>query len=142
MTTRRSFLIASATAAGACAAGALSGCGAGLTAPRLKNDVVLTLTEFPALATEGRTVTVSPSRSGYAVAIHVRNEGGGLYSALGGYCDHEGCEVGPSATGFQCPCHGARFAIDGALLSGPATDDMPAFQTTFDGETVTVLANG
>lgn len=35
-------------------------------------------------------------------------------------CTHLGCIVKPSATGFDCPCHGSRFAPDGSVTHGPA----------------------
>jgi Rieske Fe-S protein len=37
-------------------------------------------------------------------------------------CTHLGCLLAstrPSAAG-DCPCHGSRFDIDGAVLAGPA----------------------
>lgn len=35
-------------------------------------------------------------------------------------CTHLGCVVKPSATGFDCPCHGSKFAPDGSVTHGPA----------------------
>jgi Rieske Fe-S protein len=35
-------------------------------------------------------------------------------------CTHLGCIVKPSPTGFDCPCHGSRFAPDGSVTHGPA----------------------
>jgi len=29
---------------------------------------------------------------------------------------------------WDCPCHGARFDIDGKVLTGPATIDLPQIQ--------------
>jgi nitrite reductase/ring-hydroxylating ferredoxin subunit len=43
----------------------------------------------------------------------------GVY-AVSRVCTHLGCIVQPSPTGFDCPCHGSRFAADGAVLKGPA----------------------
>jgi len=40
--------------------------------------------------------------------------------ALSAVCSHLGCTVGPSKAGYHCPCHGSRFAADGANLDGPA----------------------
>ena len=41
-------------------------------------------------------------------------------------CPHLGCEVpwDESQGKFVCPCHGSKFAPDGALLEGPATRGM------------------
>ncbi|MFI6417421.1 FAD-dependent oxidoreductase [Streptomyces sp. NPDC050842] len=38
-------------------------------------------------------------------------------------CTHMGCELGfnEAEETWECPCHGSRFARDGAVLQGPAT---------------------
>ncbi len=46
-------------------------------------------------------------------------DGEGVY-AVSRVCTHLGCIVQPSPSGFDCPCHGSRFAADGAVLKGPA----------------------
>ncbi len=43
----------------------------------------------------------------------------GVY-AMSRVCTHLGCIVQPSPSGFDCPCHGSRFASDGTVLKGPA----------------------
>ncbi|WP_428331740.1 FAD-dependent oxidoreductase [Mucilaginibacter sp.] len=51
-----------------------------------------------------------------------RDEKGKVY-ALKPTCTHMGCIVNwnPEEKSWDCPCHGARFAIDGKVLTGPAT---------------------
>lgn len=41
-------------------------------------------------------------------------------------CPHLGCSVGfdSQLNVFKCPCHGSRFALDGAVIKGPATAPM------------------
>ena len=39
-------------------------------------------------------------------------------------CTHQGCPVAPrvvdgEAAGFDCPCHGGRYDVDGAVVAGP-----------------------
>jgi glycine/D-amino acid oxidase-like deaminating enzyme/nitrite reductase/ring-hydroxylating ferredoxin subunit len=64
-----------------------------------------------------------------------RDEKGQLF-ALSPVCTHLGCIVhwnGVEKT-WDCPCHGSRFAIEGAVINGPAVgalerfviDDMPS----------------
>lgn len=43
----------------------------------------------------------------------------GVY-ALSAVCTHLGCVVKSDPEGFHCPCHGSRFAADGAVQKGPA----------------------
>ncbi len=40
--------------------------------------------------------------------------------AISTVCTHLGCIVKPTPQGFDCPCHGSRFAPDGAVARGPA----------------------
>jgi cytochrome b6-f complex iron-sulfur subunit len=40
--------------------------------------------------------------------------------AISSICTHLGCTVAPVEWGFQCPCHGSKFALDGKVIAGPA----------------------
>jgi Rieske Fe-S protein len=65
------------------------------------------------------------------VAVH-RDDAGELH-AVSARCTHLGCIVswnGGERT-WDCPCHGSRFAIDGAVLQGPAV--APLERVAFDG---------
>jgi glycine/D-amino acid oxidase-like deaminating enzyme/nitrite reductase/ring-hydroxylating ferredoxin subunit len=48
---------------------------------------------------------------------------GGLLHAVSARCTHLGCQVSfnRAERSWDCPCHGSRFALDGSVLSGPAT---------------------
>ncbi len=60
-------------------------------------------------------------RHGESLAAY-RDEAGELHT-MSARCTHLGCIVEWSATDktFDCPCHGSRFAPDGAVVAGPAT---------------------
>ncbi len=60
--------------------------------------------------------------AGRSVALY--KEGNQVY-AISTVCTHLGCIVKPSATGFDCPCHGSKSAKDGSVLKGPAPKALP-----------------
>ncbi len=62
---------------------------------------------------------VPPGRS---VAVFRDAEG---VHALSIICTHLGCVVKNTPEGFECPCHGSRFAADGSVTKGPAPRALP-----------------
>lgn len=75
-------------------------------------------------------VTLPPSLASgqpYLVAgrsVAVVKEGNNVH-AISRVCTHLGCIVKPSETGFDCPCHGSKFAKDGSVIKGPAPKGLP-----------------
>jgi cytochrome b6-f complex iron-sulfur subunit len=67
---------------------------------------------------------------GRSVAIFRDKQG---VHAISITCTHLGCIIKPSATGFDCPCHGSRFAPDGKVIKGPAPSPLPWRKVTLDG---------
>jgi glycine/D-amino acid oxidase-like deaminating enzyme/nitrite reductase/ring-hydroxylating ferredoxin subunit len=59
-------------------------------------------------------------RNGQKVAAYRDSAGG--FTVRSATCTHMGCLVhwNPSEKTWDCPCHGSRFATDGAVISGPA----------------------
>ena len=53
-------------------------------------------------------------------------DGSGLLHLVSALCPHQGCTVGfnDAEKTWECPCHGSRFATDGALLQGPAAEPL------------------
>jgi glycine/D-amino acid oxidase-like deaminating enzyme/nitrite reductase/ring-hydroxylating ferredoxin subunit len=72
-------------------------------------------------AGSGRVLTVG----GRPCAVY-RDEGGHV-SAVSAECTHRSCLVAFNETEktWECPCHGSRFATDGAILDGPANRPLP-----------------
>jgi Rieske Fe-S protein len=64
-------------------------------------------------------------------AFIVGHDAGGLF-AFSTRCTHQGCTIGaPSSSGATtCPCHGARFDGNGAVVQGPARTPLPHFALT------------
>ena len=63
---------------------------------------------------------------GTRVAAHRRRDGSMVLRSA--TCTHMGCEVRWNAVDetWECPCHGSRFAAEGAVLAGPAEAPLPA----------------
>ncbi len=60
-------------------------------------------------------------------SVAVFRDAGGVY-AISLICTHLGCIVKHVANGFDCPCHGSRFAADGEVTKGPAPKALPWLQ--------------
>lgn len=65
--------------------------------------------------------------AGRSVALFRDEEG---VHAISIVCTHLGCIVKPTSAGFECPCHGSRFAPDGAVTGGPAPAPLPWIKVT------------
>ncbi len=65
-----------------------------------------------------------------------RDEDGGLH-AVSALCTHLGCVVAfnEAERAWECPCHGSRFGIDGAVLQGPAVNPLEQVELSPEGET-------
>lgn len=63
-------------------------------------------------------VSAEPIRvAGQNLFVLHREEGFAVVSAI---CTHLGCIVAATPGGFECPCHGSRFGLDGQVTRGPA----------------------
>ena len=76
---------------------------------------------------------------GRAVAVYRQ---GGTVFAVSTICTHLGCIVKPGAAGFECPCHGSRFAPDGKVLKGPAPKALPWLAVREVGKNAYVVDEG
>jgi glycine/D-amino acid oxidase-like deaminating enzyme/nitrite reductase/ring-hydroxylating ferredoxin subunit len=58
------------------------------------------------------------------IAVYRDNEG--VLHSFSAVCPHLGCVVQWNADekSFDCPCHGSRFSKKGAVMNGPALDDL------------------
>jgi cytochrome b6-f complex iron-sulfur subunit len=72
---------------------------------------------------------------GRAVAIFRDAQGVHAVSTI---CTHLGCVVKPAVEGFECPCHGSRFAADGSVTKGPAPRALPWLKVSISGGMVTI----
>ena len=69
----------------------------------------------------------SPSRSILRpqLAVNAAEAVVSLLTPTAPRCPHMGCALkyNRAERSWDCPCHGSRFAEDGALLDNPATED-------------------
>ncbi len=70
---------------------------------------------------EGRVIRDGPK------PIAAARDGDGDLHAVSAVCTHTYCVVdwNDAECSWDCPCHGSRFAPDGTVLEGPATEDLP-----------------
>lgn len=68
---------------------------------------------------------------GRAVALFRDDKG---VHAISTVCTHLGCVVKNNPEGFECPCHGSRFAADGTVTKGPAPQPLPWLKVTKSGD--------
>ncbi|MFL6450146.1 MAG: ubiquinol-cytochrome c reductase iron-sulfur subunit [Bryobacteraceae bacterium] len=56
--------------------------------------------------------------------------------AFSPWCTHLGCAYRweSNRKEFSCPCHGSRFAKDGAVIAGPATRALDRYEVKLEGK--------
>ncbi len=67
----------------------------------------------------------------------------GEFKGFSAVCTHQGCVVNDVDDGIiNCDCHGSRFALDGSVTTGPATQPLPPVAVSVDdnGDLVTGAA--
>ena len=81
--------------------------------------------------------TPLPSRPGEAALVEIDGRTAGVFRdeadtlhAVSAVCTHMGCLLGwnPVDRSWDCPCHGSRFGITGAVTHGPATEPLPVLK--------------
>jgi len=95
--------------------------------------IPLPLADHPTLAEVYGSAVVSVSGRPVVVAQIDKD----CYVALDQRCTHEGCAIEHRDNNrFVCPCHGALFGPDGAVLGGPAPRPVDTHAVVRVGETV------
>ena len=67
--------------------------------------------------------------------LAVYRDDDGDVTVLSARCTHMGCLVAfnPAERSWDCPCHGSRFDLSGAVIEGPATEPLQAEPAAVDG---------
>ena len=79
-------------------------------------------------------VLIQPDR--LPAPIYLRLLDSGEYSAVLLQCTHRACEVRPSGTTLQCPCHGSVFSMTGEVLESPAERPLRRFEVSSDEQNI------
>lgn len=67
----------------------------------------------------------------------------GAYIAVSQACTHQGAtvEFQPNNNRLFCPLHGSLFQINGAVISGPASGSLKAYNTALNGNNLRVFGS-
>src|SRR5438132_200955 len=101
------------------------------------------VSDFPVLQSDNGSVRllfnpINGSQFPTNVAFYpvlINRAAAGQFFALNTRCTHQQCVVPPfsdAAGASVCPCHGSSYAIDGTVISPPATQSLTKFKISFD----------
>jgi Rieske Fe-S protein len=95
-------------------------------------------TDGPA-APEALTKTADvPVGSGVIVGeVVVTQPAAGDFKGFSAICTHSGCTLKEVVDGtINCPCHGSKFSLDGAVVNGPAAKPLTVQAITVQGDSI------
>lgn len=131
--TRRQFM----ACAGACALGALFGASSCATTPTIRAHHDANTLRIPRSTLDAATEPLTLVAEGLEHPV-ILIPGDSEPIALSGRCTHQGCAVRVASNQLRCPCHGSTFALDGALLNGPAQRPLRRLPLRFDGDNLLI----
>jgi Rieske Fe-S protein len=109
-----------------------------LLPPVVDGKVVLPLSQYSDLAASGGSLVGRPK--GYADTLLVIRVDSSTVKVVSDICTHLGCGVAFSKENqeIECPCHGSKFNLEGAVTNGPAPRPLKQYQATVDDVAVTI----
>ncbi len=94
--------------------------------------------EPPAAAGQTLTAAADVGEATVVDGVLITQPSPGVFKGFLARCTHAGCAVAVKNGGIECPCHGSRFTLDGAVERGPAAEPLVARPVTVrDGKIVT-----
>jgi Rieske Fe-S protein len=61
----------------------------------------------------------------------------GVFKGFSTVCPHKGCDVSKVENGtIDCPCHGSKFSLEGAVVHGPADKPLTAKAVSVQGDSI------
>lgn len=84
------------------------------------------------------TTAEVPVGSGVIVGeVVLTQPAAGDYKGFSAVCTHTGCLLNEIADGtINCPCHGSKFSLDGAVANGPANRPLEPVAIRVQGDSI------
>lgn len=84
------------------------------------------------------TTAEVPVGSGVIVGeVVLTQPAAGDYKGFSAVCTHTGCLLNEVADGtINCPCHGSKFSLDGAVTNGPASRPLEPVAIRVQGDSI------
>jgi Rieske Fe-S protein len=71
--------------------------------------------------------------------VIVTQPSAGQFNGFQNVCKHAGCPLASVSDGtINCDCHGSQYALDGSVVSGPATTALDPANVTVKGNNITL----
>ena len=98
-----------------------------------QNELLISKAEF----TSTDYVLLQHPTENYPICLYRISETDYLASLM--KCTHQKCTTEVLDEAYICPCHGAKFALNGELLKGPAERNLQTYKTRVDADNIYVL---
>lgn len=121
------------------AAAAVAACSSGSESPAPEASSASSAPESTAPAGDALATTAEvPVGSGVIVGEVVLTQPvAGDYKGFSAVCTHTGCLLNEIADGtINCPCHGSKFSLDGAVVNGPASKPLEPVAIDVQGDSI------
>ncbi|MDA2894435.1 Rieske (2Fe-2S) protein [Mycolicibacterium sp. BiH015] len=84
------------------------------------------------------TTAEVPVGSGVIVGeVVLTQAAAGDFKGFSAVCTHTGCLLNEVADGtINCPCHGSKFSLDGAVVNGPASKPLEPVAIRVEGDSI------
>lgn len=109
-------------------------------APVENYKTVIPLNDLPDLVQAGSFARVYAGNAANPIVLW--RETDGQYKAVLSTCSHNGCEVRKLRNGFECPCHGSEYDLNGNVLRGPASEPLESFPVEISDDRIAIVLEG